>query len=750
MTASAKAAIFGLSVGAFGLVISLTLAGAMWEDNFGLEVLFRLRGTRPAPEEVVIITMDKDSANHFNLPVSPRNWPRSLHARLVDILAEKNPAVIAFDLIFTETQSSEDDQLFAKAIKNAGNVVLTEWPQIDKVPFYDFSGAKTGHLYIEKTVPPLPGFVKCAIASAPFVLPKIPIKLNSYYAFMSGAEDIPTFPVLVFQVYALNVYDDLIEVIKEQNPSLARLIPRDKDIIIAEKNISKLMRIFRYHFQQTNNVDKMPTHLIHQETLMDNSADIRSLKSLIRTYQGPAIKYLNFYGPPGTIRTFPYYQVLDSIENPDIYHNLDFEGKAIFIGLADQIGVERYDSFYTAFSQPNGLDISGVEIAATAFANLLEDIHVTSLPFVAHLFVVVLWGVFLGIICMMMPTIAGPIAVPGLSMFYLLIIHYLFNQYNLLFPLIVPLFIQAPTAFLGSVFWKYFTVNKERKNIRTAFGYYLPDDVVDQLSKGLENIESGGRLVYGTCLVTDGEKYTALSEKMKPDELNIFLNKYFKAIFQPVRRYSGTVSDIRGDSILVIWASSSPDPKLRHLACKTALEIIHAVNEFNRLSEPWILPTRIGIHSGFISLGNIGAIDHFEYRAAGDIVNTASRMEGLNKYLGTKVLVSTDVLYRLDGFLVRNLGKFIFAGKSTPIEVFELISLFEDADICQLDLCNTFSDAMYAYRNQQWEKAINLFGQSMNFENENCPSRFYLELCKNYWKNPPDSRWDGTVYLAQK
>jgi adenylate cyclase len=752
MKSSAKAAIYGLSVGAFGLVISLTLFGALCEDNFGLQVLLRLRGPRTAPKEVVIITIDKDSANHFNLPPSPRKWPRSLHANLVDILAEKKPSVIAFDLIFAETQTPKEDHLLAKSIRNAGNVVLSEWLQTDKVPLYDFSGAKTGHLFVEKMVPPLPCFVKCALASAPFILPKVPVKLNRYSAFMTCAEDTPTLPVLVFQVYALNVYEELIALLEEQNLSMISMLPRDKDTVIAEKNLGKLMRIFRHHFQQNpgNQAEKIISQLIHQETISANSDKFRILQSLIRTYQGPATKYLNFYGPPGTIQTIPYYQVFESNENPDISRNLDFEGKAIFIGISDQMGVEQHDSFYTAFSQPDELVISGVEVAATAFANLLEDIHVTSLHPAAHLMVVGLWGLFLGIICMMMPTITGPIAVPGLSMFYLLIIHYLFNQYNVLFPLIIPIFIQAPTAFLGSVFWKYFTVNKEKKNIRTAVGYYLPGDVVDQLSKGLENLKSGGRLVYGTCLVTDGEKFTALSEKMKPDELNIFLNKYFEAIFHPVRRYSGTVSDIRGDSLLVIWASSAPDSNLRHLACKTALEIIHAVNEFNRLSAPLILPTRIGIHSGFISLGNIGAIDHFEYRAAGDIVNTASRMEGLNKYLGTKVLVSTDVLYRLDGFLVRNLGNFIFAGKSSPVEVFELISLFEDADSCQLELCNTFSDAMCAYRNKQWEKAINLFGQSMNFENENGPSRFYMELCKNFWKNPPDSGWDGTVYLAWK
>ncbi len=752
MMSSAKAAIYGISVGALGLLISLTLFGASLEENFGLEVFFKLRGSRAAPEEVMIITIDRDSSSRLNLPSSPRKWPRSVHARLVDILAQLKPAVIAFDLIFTEAHQSEEDDLFAKAIGNAGNVVLSEWLQSELLPVYDCSGAKAGQLHIEKTNPPLTRFGNCAIASAPFVLPKVPVKLNSYYCFLTSAEDIPTLPMVVFQIYALNVYDEMIGLLAAQDPSSIILFPANRDMIFENKNIKEMMRIFRNHFQQNSiRIEKMFSLSTNRHSAMNAPENNHILESLIRAYQGPKKRYLNFYGPPGTIITIPYYQILEDFNNREgAPYYLDLKNKAVFIGVSERARVEQKDGFYTVFSQPDGLDLSGVEIAATAFANILEGKNIIPLHPAAHLLIVGAWGVLLGVLCMMLPAIASAVGIAVFSTLYVFMTHYMFKQNALWFPLIIPIGFQVPVAFFGSLAWKYFTVNKERKNFRTAFGYYLPDDVVDQLSKGLKNVEKGSKLVYGTCMITDGEKYTALSEKMKPDELSTFMNKYFQVIFEPVRRYSGIVSDIRGDSILAIWATTYPDCKLRKSACKAALEIIQAVNEFNCLSAPLILPTRIGIHSGLISLGHVGAIDHFEYRAAGDIVNTASRMEGLNKYLGTKVLISAEVLHQVDGFLIRNLGEFMFAGKSKPVEVFELICRYDEAFSCQLNLCDTFARAFDAYRNRYWEKAIDLFSQSMNFESGHGPSRYYLDLCKSLWKNPPDTDWDGVVYLSVK
>ena len=106
---------------------------------------------------------------------------------------------------------------------------------------------------------------------------------------------------------------------------------------------------------------------------------------------------------------------------------------------------------------------------------------------------------------------------------------------------------------------------------------------------------------------------------MDPEELSSFLNTYYEAIFEPVRKNSGTISDVKGDSILSIWATAHPDATTRNCACCAALDIARAVEQFNQPLDGQQLPIRIGMHSGYISLGNVGAIDHFEYRPVGDI-----------------------------------------------------------------------------------------------------------------------------------
>lgn len=752
MAPLSKAVIAGLVVGAFGLVISLTPFGTSLEENLGLHFLFEQRGPRRAPPDVVIISMDKDSAKRLHLPSSPRKWPRSLHARLINMMVAKKPAVIAFDIIFHEDLSSQHDQIFAEAIRGAGNVVLGEWLKMDKVPLFDRSGIQTGNIKIESIVPPISSFADSALATAPFALPKVPIRVNSYWAFKPGAGDAPTLPVVVFQVYALQVYNELMALLNEVSPALSEKLPASREEVVADKRIKEIIQILRDHFEQDPRLaEKILRHLRISKTFSIDKKRHQILESLIRMYHLPKSRYLNFYGPPGTIKTIPYYQIMESLEDPAVYSDhLDLKGKAIFVGLSERMRPEQKDGFYTVFSQPNGLDISGVEIAASAFGNIIEDIHVKPLGAIEHLALVSLWGILIGVMCILFPTLVSSSAIVGLSITYMIVIHYQFKHAGLWFPLVIPLCFQASVAFIGGVLWKYFLANKERKNIKTAFGYYLPDNVVNQLAKSLSNIKNSSQIVYGTCLVTDIEQYTTISETMDPEDLSDFMNKYFEVIFEPVRQNSGIVSDVKGDSMLAIWAMARPDASIRNLACNTALEILQAVNQFNQSLAAFQLPTRIGMHSGYISLGHIGALDHYEYRPVGDIVNTASRMEGLNKYLGTQIIVSEEVLLQLDGFLIRPLGRFILAGKSKPVEAYELICRIEECTEKQKDACREFNGALEAYRQQSWEDAIELFSKTLEICGEDGPSHFYLELCDNYRANPPETSWNGTVYLDKK
>jgi adenylate cyclase len=752
MTQLYRTAVASMVVGAFGMVISLTPLGMELEENIGLHLLFKIRGKREAPSDVIIITLDKASADALHLPSTPRKWPRSLHARLINNLIDKKPAVIAFDMIFSETGPPEQDKIFAEAIRNAGNIVLGEWLKTDKVALIDQSGTHTGNLNIEKIVPPIPLLSQSALASAHFSLPKIPVKVNRYYAYKTGAGDLPTLPVVVLQIYAMTVYDDLIRRLKTVSPDLTIRLPVSSQTVFAEKSVKDIIRLLRDYFEQNPSIaKKLLERLRVSKTLATDAKKNQILFSLIRMYQSPRSPYLNYYGPAGTIRTIPYHQIIEDPKNsaggsiPD-----DLNGKVIFIGLSEQLRPEVKDGFYTVFSQPNGVDISGVEIAATAFANLLENSPVEPLHLELHITMVALWGAALTILCLLSPPVVAAGSVVGFSLLYMGFAYFQFKHHGLWYPLIVPLFFQAPVAFFGTVLWKYFQANRERRNIRTAFGYYLPDDVVNRLAKNMSDIRGGSRVVYGICLFTDAQHYTAFSETIDPEELSRFMNKYYEVIFEPVRKNAGIISDVKGDSMLAIWATAQPDATARNRACCAALDIIRAVEQFNQPLDDRQLPIRIGMHSGYISLGNVGAGDHFEYRPVGDIVNTASRMEGLNKFLSTRILVSAEVLDQLDDFCKRRLGKFILAGKSKPVEVCELICKAEEVKEEQKSLCNVFTRGIDAYRRQSWGEAIDLFNGALKLDNTDGPSRFFLALCEKYRAEPPATHWDGTVYLNEK
>jgi len=751
MSRRSKAICAGMGIGLLGLVVSATPFGIAQEENIGLHLLFKLRGARKAPPEVVVVAMESASINHLNLPSNPTKWPRSLHTRIIDNLIEKNAAVIAFDIFFSEARSPQDDDRLAQAIQRAGNVVLIE--KLKKVPLFNHSGTVMNNVEIEESVPPISPIARSALASASFALPKIPVKLNSYWTFKTSAGDAPTMPVVVFQIFALQVYDELIGLLKKVKSSYPEMLPINKNVIVTEKRTKELILLLKNFFEQNPMVaEEMLSKLEASDILVAEANKRQILKSLIRLYQGSNSHYLNFYGPPGTIQTVPYYQLLeDDKRSKTDSGRFDLRDKVVFIGLSERLRPEEEEGFHTVFSQPSGVDISGVEIAATAFANLLEDMHVQPLNIQAQLVGVFLWGSILGILCISLSTslVAGCVLV--LSLLYLFFAYFQFNQNGIWYPLVIPLFLQLPLSFIGTTIWKYFEVNKERQNIRTAFEYYLPNDVVDQLAKSLSNIQTGRKLVYGTCLFTDAEKYTSLSETMDPEELGSYTNKYFEVIFEPMRKNSGAVLEVKGDSVLAVWTEAHPDGTLRNLACHTALDITLALDEFNRScnSSP-LLRTRIGIHYGDFFLSHIGAVNRYQYQPVGDSVNTASRIEGLNKHLGTQILVSEEVLEQLDDFLVRRMGQFILAGKSKPVTVYELICRTDESTELQKNFCKTFTQALDAYRQQSWNEATAGFSESVQMHLEDGPSLFYLDRCEKFKENPPDNVWNGVVRLANK
>jgi len=209
--------------------------------------------------------------------------------------------------------------------------------------------------------------------------------------------------------------------------------------------------------------------------------------------------------------------------------------------------------------------------------------------------------------------------------------------------------------------------------------------------------------------------------------------------------------DLKGDSILAIWKGAHDDPALRKKACLAALEMSESVARFNQSVAPYSLPTRIGLHAGELTIGAVGAMDHYEYRPTGDVVNTASRVEGFNKYVGTQIAVSDEVIQGLDGLVTRQLGAFRLKGKGKPLGLHELVNRSERAEQAQRETCAIFAQGLAAFRNRSWDQACADFRQCLDVTEQDGPSQFYLTLCEQYLKTPPSEEpWDAVVTLEKK
>ena len=746
-----KIILFGLLVAIVGVLASFLNFVHDAEENSGLGLLFYLRGTKPAPAEVVIVSIDRESSEQLRQSDNPDRWNRSVHARLIEKLAKEGASVITFDVYFVDPRSSEEDHLLAEAIRNARNVVLAERLKDKEIPASNRAGVFMEAHRVVESFKPLDSLSGPAFATAPFVLPKLPVKVNQYWAFQTAAGDSPTFPIVAFQLYALPAYTEFIRLLEWANPIAVRGLPRNIAGVLGASSATRMIRDIRSVFENDASIAPRISAELERSGLASREPRKYTLvKSLINMYGGPEHRYLNYYGPPRTLRTVPFYQVLQSGEVSPHERPIDFKGKAIFVGLSEIALTERRDSFYTAFSRPDGVFLSGTEIAATAFSNLLQNSPVTPVSPTILLAVIFFWGVLVAAIGRIASASNAALGIVGVSAIYLFFALRQFQADGAWYPVIIPLFIQSPLAFSGAVLWKYFETNRERQNIRKALSYYVPDEVVDHLAENIADMRRDGQAVYGVCLFTDCAGYTTVSETMAARELSDFMHRYFAVIFDPIKQNGGLVVDLKGDAVIAVWRGAQGDAALRGRACEAALGIARAVRQFNDSLESFKLPTRIAVHAGEIFLGNIGAGEHYQYGVTGDTVNTASRMDGLNKYLGTEILVSEEVIHQVQGFLTKEAGTFRLKGKAQPVRVYQLLCRAEEAEECQRKACATFAEGLSDFTRGLWSQAQKKFQRSADLFQDDGLSRFYLALCERYEKQPPGESWKGFVELEEK
>lgn len=297
------------------------------------------------------------------------------------------------------------------------------------------------------------------------------------------------------------------------------------------------------------------------------------------------------------------------------------------------------------------------------------------------------------------------------------------------------------------------------KTTMQSFSYYIPKTLVKKLINRKQSIHIGGKSKEVTLMFTDIAGFTNVSESLTPDKLVVHLSEYFEELTSIIMNNNGTVDKYIGDAIMSFWGAPIPDRHHAYNACRAALLCQQRLSELNRIwkrSGSPVFNTRIGLHLGDVIIGNIGSSERMNYTAIGDSVNLCSRLEGLNKYYGTQIIVSEDVFDRVkDSFLMRPLDRVAVKGKNKAARIYELIAqIKEDNSLLptdeQLEFCANFEKAYKLFLTRQWKEALTLFESITPINNIDLTLSIYADRCRDYLKNPPPKDWDGSVHMTQK
>ena len=258
---------------------------------------------------------------------------------------------------------------------------------------------------------------------------------------------------------------------------------------------------------------------------------------------------------------------------------------------------------------------------------------------------------------------------------------YLFDAHALLLD---PSYAILTSAALFSwlIYGNYSRAEAQKQQVRAAFGQYLAPALVERLVNDPDQLELGGEQREMTFLFTDIAGFTSFAEGMKPTALVAILNDYLDRICRIVMEHGGTIDKIVGDAIHVIFNAplDQPDHAQRAVACGLAIDAfgkefaVSLRNEGHNFGA-----TRIGINTGRCVVGNFGGSHRFDYTAHGDAINTAARLETVNKHLGTTICVSASTARQCQGLHFRPVGNLYLKGKTKGLEAYEALSEYDAA-----------------------------------------------------------------------
>ena len=377
----------------------------------------------------------------------------------------------------------------------------------------------------------------------------------------------------------------------------------------------------------------------------------------------------------------------------------------------------------------------------------------------------------------------SPAYVDGVEFIQLLLIGCLLT---LLFPLLSPLWVTFVTLVISSItiaanitFWQYgnlvmplaaslilifiifvanmsygfFIERRGKLQIASIFGQYIPPDLIDEMNFNEDSYSLEAENREMTVLFSDIRGFTNISEGLTPAQLSELMNAYLTPMTKIIHENRGTIDKYMGDAIMAFWGAPLENPNHARHALKTAMDMLERLNaiRIEFIERGWsAIYIGVGLHTGMMSVGNMGSEFRMAYTVLGDAVNLGSRLEGLTKVYGVEIIVSETTRDTVPEFVYRELDIVKVKGKDKPIGIYEPIALEEEITDEELAEMEKSKKAISAYRKQDWLNARLFFEELQQMLPERKLYSIYLERINNFLNNPPPANWDGVFVHTTK
>lgn len=452
---------------------------------------------------------------------------------------------------------------------------------------------------------------------------------------------------------------------------------------------------------------------------------------------------IDFHGPPGT---YPTYSIADVVKHklpPEL-----FRDKIILLGTT-AIGIA--DTRPTPFES---VAFPGVEVHANFIDNLLNGkfIQRGARENLLDMLFIFLFSVPVAVVIATMRPARSALLVLLAAAAFVFFAYHEFAVQRVWLAMFLPMATLFGT-YSTVVSYNYFFEEREKKAVRGAFQQYMAPEVIAQVLDRPELLRLGGEEKRLTAMFADIRGFTSLSEGLTPTALVDLLNEYLSEMTEIIFSHQGTLDKYIGDAIMAFWGAPLETPDHAERACRAALGMSVAME---RLQDRWEKQGRpridigIGINTGPMLVGNMGSERRFNYTIMGDDVNLASRLEGVTKQFGTRLIISHTTWEAVRSKIVtRELDLIKVKGKKKPVAIYQVLAPIEERPQ-YADLVDRFEEALAAYRAGDWAAATKFFQALHADYPKDGPTSTFNARCAAFATEPPQGAWDGVYEMTTK